>query len=213
MFTIDLLKGQGVPAKTRPRNIAIGAAVVAVPVIIAIAMFSLYLNNKVVISIQNDSIANFKKKISEMSDAIEYQESYEEQKTIYDNCLTEVSSNLDRHVQWSPVLVTLVKNLPESVVLKSLGVKQRSTRIKVPQKDDPKKTVETSVPVRSLEMTVAGRPESNSDEEIRDFSERLRSSSHLGPRLENIRIAQGVGKLNEEEVITYQIDCIFKPGM
>jgi len=213
MFTIDLLKGQGVPAKTRPRNIAIGAAAVAVPVIIAIAMFSLHLNNKVVISIQKDSIANFKKKISEMSDAIEYQKSYEEQKTIYDNCLTEVSSNLDRHVQWSPVLVTLVKNLPESVVLKSLGVKQRSTRIKVPQKDDPKKMVETSVPVRSLEMTVAGRPESNSEKEIRDFSERLRSSSQLGPRLENIRIAQGVGKINEEEVITYQIDCIFKPGM
>jgi Tfp pilus assembly protein PilN len=213
MFTIDLLKGQGVPAKSRPRNIAIGAAAVAVPVIIAIAMFSLYLNNKVVISIQEESIANFKNKISKMSDAIEYQKSFEEQKTIYNNCLTEVSSNLDRHVQWSPVLVTLVKNMPESVVLKSLGVKQRSTRIKVPQKDDPKKTVETSVPVRSLEMTVAARPESNSDEEIRDFSERLRSSSQLGPRLENIRIAQGVGKLNEEEVITYQIDCIFKPGM
>ncbi|NIP23220.1 MAG: hypothetical protein GWN67_10245 [Phycisphaerae bacterium] len=213
MFTIDLLKGQGVPAKTRAQNIAIGAAAVAVPVIIAIAMLSLYLNNKVIISIQKDSIANFKKKIAGMSDVIEYQKSYEEQKTIYDNCLTEVSSNLDRHVQWSPVLVTLVENLPESVVLKSLGVKQRSTRIKVPHKDDPKKTVETSVPVRSLEMTVAGMPESNSDKEIRDFSERLRSSSELGPRLENIRIAQGVGKLNEEDVITYQIDCIFKPGM
>lgn len=213
MFTIDLLKGQRVPAKSRPRNIAIGAAAVAVPVIIAIAMFSLYLRNKVVIAIQNNSIANFKTKIAGMSEVIEYQKSFDEQKTIYNNCLTEVSSNLERHVQWSPVLVTLVKNMPESVVLTSLDVKQRSTRIKVPQKDDPKKTVEASVPVRFLQMTVAGRPESNSDEEIRDFSERLRSSSQLGPRLENIRIAQGVGKLKEEEVITYQIDCIFKPGM
>ncbi len=213
MFTIDLLKGKGVPAKSRPRNVAIGAAAFAVPVIIATAMFSLYLRNKVVISIQKDAVANFKTKISEMSDAIEYQKSFEEQKTIYNNCLSEVSGNLDRHVQWSPVLVTLVKNIPESVVLTSLDVKQRSTRIKVPQKDDPQKMVEASVPVRSLQMTVAGRPESNCDEEIRDFSERLRSSSHLGPRLENIRIAQGVGKLKEEEVISYQIDCIFKPGM
>ena len=65
MFTIDLLKGKGVPAKTRPRNIAVGAAVVAVPVIIAIAMFSLYLRNKVVISIQKDAVANFKTKISD----------------------------------------------------------------------------------------------------------------------------------------------------
>lgn len=103
--------------------------------------------------------------------------------------------------------------MPESVILTGLDVRQRSTRIKVPQKDDPQKTVEASVPVRTLQMKVAGKPESNSDEEIRDFSERLRSSSLLGPRLENIRIAQGVGKLKEEEVITYQIDCIFKPGM
>lgn len=213
MFTIDLLKGQGVPAKSRPRNIAIGTAAVVVPIIIATAMFGFYFRNKVTISIKKNAITNFKTKIAGMSDVIEYQKSFEEQKTIYNNCLSEVSSNLDRHVQWSPVLVTLVKNMPESVVLTSLDVKQRSTRIKVPQKDDPKKMVEASVPVRSLQMTVAGRPESNCDEEIRDFSERLRSSSLLGPRLENIRIAQGVGKLKEEEVISYQIDCIFKPGM
>ena len=213
MFTIDLLKGKAVPAKSRPRNVAIGAGAAAVPVIIAIAMFSLYLRNKVVISIQKDAVVNFKTKISKMSDAIEFQKSFEEHKTIYNNCLTEVWSNLDRHVQWSPVLVTVVKNMPESVVLTALDVRQRSTRIKVPQKDDPKKMVEASVPVRTLQMTVAGRAESNSDEEIRDFSERLRSSSLLGPRLENIRIAQGVGKLGEEEVVTYQIDCIFKPGM
>jgi Tfp pilus assembly protein PilN len=213
MFTIDLLQGQGVPAKSRPRNIAIGAAAVVAPIIIAIAMFSFYLRNKVVISIQKNAIANFKTKIAGMSDVIELKKSFDEQKKTYNNCLSEVSGNLDRHAQWSPVLVTVVKNMPESVVLTALDVKQRSTKIKVPQKDDPKKMIDTAVPLRTLQMTVAGRPQSNSDEAIKDFSERLRSSSLLGPRLENIRIAQGVAKLGEEEVISYQIDCIFKPGM
>ena len=213
MFTIDLLKGRGVPAKSRPRNIAIGAAAVVVPVVIAIAMFGFYLRNRIVISIQKDAIANFKTKIAGMSDAIELQKSFEQQKKTYNNCLSEVSGNLDRHTQWSPVLTTLVKNMPESVILTALDVKQRSIKIKVPQKDDPKKMIDTAVPVRTLQMTVAGKPQSNSDEAIKDFSERLRSSSLLGPRLENIRIAQGVAKLGEEEVVSYQIDCIFKPGM
>ena len=213
MFTIDLLKGRGVPAKSRPRNIAIGAAAVVVPVVIAIAMFGFYLRNRIVISIQKDAIANFKTKIAGMSDAIELQKSFEQQKKTYNNCLSEVSGNLDRHTQWSPVLTTLVKNMPESVILTSLDVKQRSIKIKVPQKDDPKKMIDASVPSRTLQMTVVGRAQSNSDEAIKDFSERLRSSSLLGPRLENIRIAQGVAKLGEEEVISYQIDCIFKPGM
>ena len=213
MFTIDLLKGQRVPAKSRPRNVAVGAAAVVAPIIIAIAMFGFYLRNRVVISIQKNAIANFKTKIAGMSDAIEHQKSFEQQKNAYNNCLTEVSGNLDRHTQWSPVLVTLVKNMPESVILTALDVKQRSTKIKVPQKDDPKKMIDASVPLRTLQMTVVGRPQSNCDEAIKDFSERLRSSSLLGPRLENIRIAQGVGKLEEEEIVSYQIDCIFKPGM
>jgi Tfp pilus assembly protein PilN len=213
MFTIDLLKGQGVPAKSRPRNIAIGAAAVVAPVIIAIAMFGFYFRNKVTISIKKDAIANFKTKIAGMSEAIEFQKSFEQQKKTYNNCLSEVSDNLDRHTQWSPVLTTLVKNMPESVILTALNVKQGSTKIKVPQKDDPKKMIDAAVPVRTLQMTVAGRPQSNSDEAIKDFSESLRSSSLLGPRLEEIRIAQGIAKLGEEEVISYQIDCIFKPGM
>jgi Tfp pilus assembly protein PilN len=213
MFTIDLLKGRGVPAKSRPRNIAIGAAAVVVPIVIAIAMFGFYLRNRVVISIKKNAIANFKTKIAGMSDAIELKKSFDEQKNTYNNCLSEVSGNLDRHTQWSPVLVTVVKNIPESVILTSLDVKQRSTKIKVPQKDDPKKMVDASVPLRTLQMTVIGKPQSNSDEAIRDFSERLRSSSLLEPKLENIRIAQGVAKLGEEEVVSYQIDCIFKPGM
>ncbi|MDH4239393.1 MAG: hypothetical protein OEW48_07505 [Phycisphaerae bacterium] len=213
MFTIDLLKGRGVPAKSHPRNIAVGAAAVVVPIVIAIAMFGFYLRNRVVISIKKNAIANFNTKIAGMSDAIELKKSFDEQKNTYNNCLSEVSGNLDRHTQWSPVLVAVVKNIPESVILTSLDVKQQSTKIKVPQKDDPKKMIDASVPVRTLQMTVAGRPQSNSDEAIRDFSERLRSSSLLEPRLENIRIAQGVAKLGEEEVVSYQIDCIFKPGM
>jgi Tfp pilus assembly protein PilN len=213
MFTIDLLKGQGVPAKSRPRNIAVGAAAVVAPIVIAIALFGFYLRNKVTISIQKNAIANFKTKIAGMSDAIELQKSFEEQKNAYNNCLSEVSGNLDKHTQWSPVLAILVENMPESVILTALDVKQRSTKIKVPQKDDPKKMIDASVPLRTLQMTVVGRPQTNCDEAIRDFSERLRSSSLLGPRLENIRIAQGVVKLKQEEVVSYQIDCMFKPGM
>jgi len=213
MFTIDLLKGQGIPAKSHPRNIAVAAAAVVVPIIIAIVMFGFYLRNRIVISIQKNAIANYETKIAGLSDAIELQKSFEEKKGVYNNCLSEVSSSLDRHTQWSPVLVTLVKNLPDSVLLTELDVKQRSVRRKIPQKDDPQKMIDTSVPVRTLHMTVAGRPESNCDDAIRDFSEVLRSSSLLGPRLEDIRISQGVCKLGEQEAVSYQIDCIFKPGL
>lgn len=213
MFTIDLLKGQGTPRKSSPGSIATAAAAAFVPVVIAIAMFGFYLLNRIFISVQTSAIAGYETKISKMSDAIKQQQALEEQIRTYNDCLSEVASSLDRHAQWTPTLVTLVKNLPDSVVLKALDLKQRSTRIKVPQKGDPSKMIDASIPVRTLQMMVAGLPESNCDEAIKNFSEQLRSSSVLGPKLENIRISQGVGKLEDREVISYQIDCIFKPGM
>jgi Tfp pilus assembly protein PilN len=213
MYTIDLLKGQGIPRKSTPGSIAATAATAFVPVVIAIAMFGLYLRNEIVISIQASTITNYEKKTKDLSDAVKQQKAFEEEIKTYNNYLTEVSNNLDRHTQWSPVLVTVVDNLPDSVVLTSLEVKQRPVRQKVPKKDDPKVMIDISVPVRNLLMTVAGLPESNSDEEIKDFSDKLRSSDLLGPKLENVRISQGVGKLGDKDVVSYQINCMFKPGM
>lgn len=213
MFTIDLLKGQAVPTKSTPGSITAAAAAVAVPVIIAIALFGFYLRNRIVISIHGQTIANYQAKISELSDAVELQKSFEKEKSAYSDCLSEVTSSLGRHTQWSPVLVTLVENMPDSVVLTKLDVKQHSIKRKVPQKDDPTKMVSISVPVRTLQMTVAARPQSRSDRTIRNFSERLRSSSVLGPRLENIRISQSESTLGGLSVVSYQIDCIFKPGL
>jgi Tfp pilus assembly protein PilN len=213
MFTIDLLKGQCTPRKSSPGSIATAATAAFVPVVIAMAMFGFYLLNRIFISVQTSAIANYETKISKMSDAVKQQKALEGQIKTYNDCLSEVASNLDRHVQWSQALVTLIKNMPDSVILKSLDVKQQSKRIKVPQKGDPAKMIDASIPVRSLQMMVAGLPESNCDEAIRNYSEQLRSSSVLGPKLENIRVSQGVAKLEDKEVVTYQIDCIFKPGM
>jgi len=213
MYTIDLLKGQGIPRKSTPGSIATAAATAFVPVVIAIAMLGLYLRNEIVISIQASTITNYETKTRDLSDAVKQQKAFEEEIKTYKNYLTEVSNNIDKHTQWSPVLVTVVENLPDSVVLTSLEVKQRSVRQKVPKKDEPKVMIDVTIPVRNLLMTVAGLPDSNSDQEIKDFSDRLRSSDLLGPKLENVRVSQGVGKLGDKEVISYQINCMFKPGM
>ncbi len=66
MFTIDLLKGQCIPAKSRPEGIAIAAATFAVPIIIAIVMFGFYLSNIINISIQKREVVRYKKKISQL---------------------------------------------------------------------------------------------------------------------------------------------------
>ena len=213
MFTIDLLKGQGLPAKSRPEGIAIAAGTLAVPVIIAIVMFGFYLRNKIIISIKKQAIVNYETRIDELSDAVELQKSFENEKNAISSCLSEVSTSIGRHTQWSPVLTTLVKNMPDSVVLTDLEVKQGSVKRKVPKKDDATKMIDISVPVRTLQINVCGSPQSDCDKAVRDFRERLHSSTLLGPKLENIRVSQRFGTLRNRDVVSYQIDCIFKPGL
>lgn len=213
MFTIDLLKGQCIPPKSRPEGIAVAAVTFAVPIIIAIVMFGFYLSNIINISIQKREVVRYKKKIDQLSDALKMQKSFEKEKNVINSYLTEASSSITRHTQWSPVLMTLVENIPDSVVLTSLEVKQRSVRRKVPKKDDPKTMTNISIPVRTLHISVCGSPQTNCDKAVRDFGGRLRSSALLGPKLEDIKVSQGFDILQNQDVVSYKIDCVFKPGL
>ncbi|UCF43546.1 MAG: hypothetical protein JSV99_01055 [Planctomycetota bacterium] len=213
MFTIDLLKGQGIPKKSGPEGILVAVATFAIPLVAGMVMFGFYVSDRIVTSVRKQEIANYQASIDGLSDAAELQESFTREKGLLGGCLSEVAGSLCSHSQWSGVLVTLVENMPDSMVLTKLEVKQSSVKKKVPQKDDPKKMIDISVPVRTLRMSVCGSSEQNYDDEIRDFRNRLRFSELLVSRLEDIRVAQGVEKLEDRDVVSYEIDCIFKPEL
>jgi len=213
MFTIDLLKGQNLPVRTKPQGVAIFVATFAVPALAVMLMVGFYAHNEVIISVQKQNISGFKTQTQRLADALKLRESFEKEKSSVNNCLAEVAGSIHRHIQWSPILVTLVENLPESVVLTSLEVKRQSVKQKVAAKSDSKKA-ETSVVVRTLKMKVSGEPTSYCDLEVKTFRDRLRTSNFLGPKLEDIVIAsQGHDTLDGRDVVTYDIDLIFKPGV
>ena len=213
MFTIDLLRGEGLPARGRPRHIVLAAITVALPVVVAIAMFGVYLSNKIVISIESREIDRCKTKTEELSGAVAQQRAYKLQAAAYDACLSEVAFALSWHTQWSGVLATVVENMPESVVLTALEVREQTVKREIPKRDDPTKMVSVTVPVPKLRMRVAASPVSDSDEAVRNFRDKLRSSAFLGPQLENIIVSQQIDELNDLEVVSYGIDCLFKPKL
>ena len=220
MFTIDLLKGEGRPVRTRPQGVAIFVATFAVPVLVVLLMFGYYYRSKVIISVNEQSIATYTTQTERLSDALKLKEAWEKDKTTLVGCLTEVAGSINMHTQWTPVLVSLVENLPESVVINSVEVKQASVRKKAAvntagdkDKKDSKKT-EASTLVRTLKLKVSGNPNSDFDHEVKAFRDRLRASKSIGPKLEDVVIAsQGNDTVDGQEVVSYDIDCIFKPGV
>jgi len=213
MFTIDLLRGEGIPAKSRPEGIAIAVSTFVVPIVMAVAMFGLYLNNRIVMSIQKRNITKYEEKTEALSDAIKLREAIEKEKRDLSNSLSEVASSIGSHTQWSPVLATLVKYMPDSMVLTELAVKEETKNKRVPSKEDPKKMTNVSIPARTLQMNICGSSQSYCDMAVKDFKDRLWKSTVLGPRLEQIRVSQESNTMDGKPMVCYQVNCVFKPGL
>ena len=212
MFTIDLLNGQAIPLKSKPGSLAIIVISAAIPIAVAAGMLSFYQRNNIVVSMKEQEIAKCQAGIDELSDAVEYHKALEKKKTDYGSSLSEVKSSLKRYTQWSPVLTTLMENIPDSVVLNTLAVEHDTVKRKVPKEDDPDKMVDIDVLVRILRLSVSGGQQTNSDEAVRDFRDRLHASDFLGPRIESIGVSQKSETLDGQDVVSYEISCVLKPG-
>jgi hypothetical protein len=218
MFAIDLLKGQGRPARTKPQGVAIFVATFAVPMLVAILMAGYYYRNKVVISVYKQNLAGYVTQTERLADALKLKGAWEKEKSAISGCLADVAGSIGRHTQWSPVLVAIVQNLPDSVVMNSLEVRQSLIKQKPVakaglEKDNKDKQADISVAVRTLRLRVSGNPSYDCDHEIKAFRERLLASNVLGPKLEDVVIvSQGHDTQDGREVVAYDIDCIFKPG-
>ncbi len=213
IFTIDLLKGQAIPLKSKPGGLVVVVVTAVIPLAVAMGMFSLYLHNNITVTLRQKEIARYDTEIGKLSDALRIQETLEKEKMVYKDSLRDVSSSIKRHIQWSPILTTLIENMPDSVVLTSIEVEHNSVKRKVPKQDDPRKIVEVDVLAKTLRLTVSGGPERNCDDAVREFRDRLRASAFLGPKLENIAVAQQSETRQGRDVVLYEINCVFRPGL
>jgi hypothetical protein len=213
MFTIDLLNGQGLPLKTKPGGVVVVAMTAILPVLFAIGVVGTYWHNKVILSLTEREIVKNEARIDEFSGALELREALMKEKITYGSCLSEVSSSIKNYTQWSPILTTVVEKMPASVVLTSLKVERNAIKKKVPDKEDPEEMKEVKVPMRVLRLQVRGGPQCNCDEDVRDFQDHLRTSALLGPMLDNIRVSRDSEKIDDRDVFSYEITCVFKPRL
>lgn len=213
LFTIDLLKGQGIPPKSGPAGIAIAVVTAIVPVIFVLMIFGFRSHDKVMMSIQHQEVLTLEAKTDELSNAVKNQKALEMQKVHYGACISEVNASIGKYTQWSPVLTELIENMPGSVVLAELKLVQDSVEIEVPKPDNPKKKVKINVPVNKLVLSVSDQGRGNCDEVVRDFRDSLGSSDLLGPMLAKIDVARKTEKFENKDIVFYEISCLFKPEL
>jgi len=209
MFTIDLLKGQGIPMRVTLQAVLVVAVAALLPVIVGIATFMYYTGSTIKLSVQQQQLAAYRAKISKLSDDVAHKEAVESRISDNRGCLDEVGSLVAGHYQWSPILAMLAKHMPESLVLTTLEVKDRSVKKEIQDPKNPNMTKEILVPAKTLVLVVQGTAGADNDA-VRELREELYNSDVLGPMVENITVSQKTETLGGQSVISYQIDCMLR---
>lgn len=210
MHTIDLLRGKGIPPKTTLGSVLLVVVIAAVPVLAAAAMADRYLQNRETIAIQQKAITTDKATIEELADIVALQKSIEQAQSVINTRLSEVASCLNGYVQWSPVLVTLVENMPADMVMSKLSVESTVDRIKMPKKDNPNQEIDVSVTKRTLVLDISASQPGNYETIVRDYRSRLMASELLGPKLEEITASKKPGGPGDDKTVSWTMNLIFK---
>ncbi|MDO8301658.1 MAG: hypothetical protein Q7T18_00300, partial [Sedimentisphaerales bacterium] len=92
MYTIDLLKGRGVPIRNRRGGLMIIITTVAVPLIIVMAMYTQYMLNGINIERMGVSTRDREKKVEQMAGAVKALSSLERQSATMRDSLAEVAA-------------------------------------------------------------------------------------------------------------------------
>jgi len=212
MHTIDLLRGQGIPAKTTLGSAAMVVVMVVVPILAAAGMVDRYMQNKTDIGIKQQTITTEQETIEKFADAVKFKESLEKEQGAINSRLSEVSSCLGKHIQWSPVLETLAKYMPAKMVMSGLRAESSTERQKVASEKDPKQTVNVTVTKRKLVLDISGSEQLDYGSLVENYSKRLKSSPVLGPKLENIEVSQNPGSSGDINTVSYTMNLKFKSG-
>lgn len=212
MFTIDLLKGQGIPERSRPGNILLLSLTLIVPMVIGMMMAGFYISNRVAISIQRQDIGKYQKELEKYAGALRRQQVFESEQKSIENALAEISRNIGVYMQWSGIVEQAVRHMPDSLLLSMLSTDVKTANIKLPKPNEPGKFMTRSVPVRTMRIGLTASGTDNRDDAVYAYSEALRRDEMLAPLLEDVRFSREAKTKSNKEVLNYEIVCYFKPN-
>ena len=185
MHKIDLLKGEGIPAKTTLGSICFVGVVAAVPVIVAAVMLSFYLLNNVNIDMKQGDIVKYEKIISESESYVKKTMALEQQRDLLAERLKEVSRCVDTFVQWSPILIAMSEEMPGKMIMNQMQATSAAGRVTTGRKDkDPNKPVDIPMPKRTITFDIHGNEQGSFYTTVQDFQNSLELSAAFNPKFE-----------------------------
>ncbi|MBN2511560.1 MAG: hypothetical protein JXB18_01355 [Sedimentisphaerales bacterium] len=210
MFTIDLLKGAGLPKKSRPIVVAIAMVPLLIPLMGTVVLAACWQHNRTLMQTQQKIIDDNQVKINASADDLTYYTQANSRIFALRQQLEDVDLGLQYRIQISDILKALTESLPDNLVLTRLDLNRTDQQKK--ETDQATGNVkQTLVIQRKLRLEVGGVFQDQIDASAEEYIQKLRSNESLSDTIETIQIvARNNGHLDGQNCAFYEIECLLK---
>lgn len=210
MFTIDLLKGSGLPKKSRPVVVALAMVPLLIPLMGSVVLAACWQHNRTLMQTQQKVIDDNRHKIETAADDLAYYTQTNNRIFTLQQQLVDVDAGLRYRIQVSDMLTALTESLPDNLVIAKLDL----VRTDQQKKETDKATGnarQVLVIQRVIRLNIGGAANGDTDAAAEQYIQKLQASENLKRVVEDIRIvARNNGQMEGRPCTFYEIECLLK---
>lgn len=207
MFTIDLLKGKGLPLKSKPVMVAIAVVPVLIPLLTTTVMAVCCLQNRTVMQTQNNIIQDNQQKTMTYTDDLKLYHSVNNQIAEYQTRLKQIDRALSFRIQMTPLVIELISSLPDSLTITKFDLARNQERKKETDAETGNASYVTAIQ-RKLKLSVGGTANTTTDQAAEQYVQLLRNSKSLTDLFSDVQIvSRSNGTLDGRNCAFYEIEC------
>ena len=210
MFSIDLLKGKGLPEKLDLKRSLLKALPILISVLAVTLFASAYQNDKVSLRDQQQLLSSSQQQLTlHTEDIAEYNKLNVKIKGMQ-KCLNDISRAMTYRIQVSEVFVELSQALPENIFVYEMNLNRKSVQKKI-QDPDSGNVTQHLVVRRKLELVLCGYDADQSDVAVQEYVNVLKRSPLLAEIFTEIKpSARQQGEVEDRPAIYYEIECTLR---
>ena len=210
MFSIDLLKGKGLPEEIDPKRLILKALPILIPVLAVTLFASAHQHDRASLRTQQQLLNRNQQQLAiHTEDVAEYNKINSKIKGMQ-KCLNDISKAMAYRVQVSEVLVELSQLLPENIFVYEMNLDRKSVQEKI-QQPDSGGAKQRLVVRRKLKLVLCGYDADKSDAAVQEYINTLKQSPRLTKIFTEIKpSARQQGEVEGRSAIYYEMECVLR---
>lgn len=210
MFSIDLLKGKGLPQRTSLKRLVLKVLPFIVPMA-AVSVFAVdYQRDSSELSTLRTQIEANQQQIVQHKDDVASYEEITRQINRTTSGLSDISKALNYRIQVSGMMLEMVNLLPDDIFVYEIRLDRNTVQERYTDEASNEQKQRLYVR-RKLKLTLCGFAAPGSDEAVQAYVNKLKDSAALADIFTEVKpSARQQGEVDGRSAVYYEIECTLK---